>query len=202
LAGAGFSSRREEECLAVKNPANRRSAPGRARRDNQRPGRFKAGHEKLGGRKRGTPNAFSYDYKMTILEAAYRIGCDGNGKDGFGGYLSWLSERHPLVYLKLMANVTLLEIGDETTTSQQPDRPSVGSDELVRDYIRRKSKPPNGGQTARALPRSPDDWTGQDFPLYGLMQLAVKNPEPYCRLCVAAFLPPRKRRPWPQAGAA
>jgi hypothetical protein len=40
----------------MKNPYKRGSAPDRARADYQRPGSFKSGHEKLGGRKRGTPN--------------------------------------------------------------------------------------------------------------------------------------------------
>ena len=69
------------------NPFKRGSAPDRARPAYLRPGSFKKGREKRGGRKRGTPNFFSADYKKAILEAAYRIGRDGNGKDGVVGYL-------------------------------------------------------------------------------------------------------------------
>ena len=61
-------------------------APGRAQPAYLRPGSFKQGHEKRGGRKRGTPNLLSIDYKKAILEAAYRIGQDGNGKNGVVGY--------------------------------------------------------------------------------------------------------------------
>jgi hypothetical protein len=60
----------------------RGSAPSRAQPAYLRPGSFKQGHEKRGGRKRGTPNFFSIDYKKAILEAAYRIGQDGNAKNG------------------------------------------------------------------------------------------------------------------------
>ena len=68
------------------NPRKRGSAPDRARDAHLRPGSFKKGHRKLGGRKRGTPNAFSPDYKQAILEAAHRVGHDGNGEDGAVGY--------------------------------------------------------------------------------------------------------------------
>ena len=77
------------------NPRKRGSAPDRARDAHLRPGSFKKGHRKLGGRKRGTPNAFSPDYKQAILEAAHRVGHDGNGEDGAVGYFSWVGERDP-----------------------------------------------------------------------------------------------------------
>jgi hypothetical protein len=76
----------------------RGSAPGRAQPAYLRPGSFKQGHEKRGGRKRGTPNLLSIDYKKAILEAAYRIGQDGNGKNGVVGYLLWVAERHPQIF--------------------------------------------------------------------------------------------------------
>ena len=52
----------------------RGSAPGRARSEDQRPGSFKKGHKKRGGRQRGTPNKFSAEYKKHILEAATASG--------------------------------------------------------------------------------------------------------------------------------
>ena len=52
----------------------RGSAPGRARSEDQRPGSFKKGHKKLGGRQRGTPSKFTAEYKNHILEAASRVG--------------------------------------------------------------------------------------------------------------------------------
>ena len=75
------------------NPTKRGSAPGRERPDYLRPSTFKPGHKKLGGRKRGTPNTFSGDYKKAILEAAHRVGHDGNGEDGALGYFHWVGER-------------------------------------------------------------------------------------------------------------
>jgi hypothetical protein len=77
---------------------------------------FKPGHEKQGGRKKGTPNAFSSDYKKAILEAAYRVGNDGNGKDGIVGYFRWIALRHPRINgAVVLTNVLPLEFpGSET----------------------------------------------------------------------------------------
>ena len=73
------------------------------------PGSFKPGHKKLGGRKKGTPNALSADYVSAVLEAAYRVGRDGNGKDGFVGYLRWLFIKCPKVACILLSRVLALE---------------------------------------------------------------------------------------------
>ena len=65
-------------CIGKESPMasrfKRGSAPGRARSEDQRPGSFKKGHKKRGGRQRSTPNKFSAEYKKNILEAVYRIG--------------------------------------------------------------------------------------------------------------------------------
>src|ERR1700719_346620 len=82
----------------MSKPSTRGSAPGRAKSADQRPGSFKQGHEKRGGRKRGTPNFFSIDFKRAIFEAAYRIGKDGNGKNGFVGYFAWIAKQHHQIY--------------------------------------------------------------------------------------------------------
>jgi hypothetical protein len=188
------------------NPHNRGSAPGRAQPADQRPGTFKQGHKKRGGRKRGTPNAFSSDYKKAILEAAYRVGHDGNGKDGVVGYFLWVGERYPeIFYIDLWVNLLPLENAE----SNAPEEPSRTMDEInrsVRERIGLTGKNRTKGQTVQMESRSPRDWTGQDFPVGDLMQLAVANPKAFCRLIVAAFLrPPTKwqqglaaRRAWEQ----
>ena len=89
------------------NTLTRGTAPARTRPAHKRPGSFKPGHAKRGGRKRGTPNLFLPDYRRAIFEAAYRIGYDGNGKDGAIGYFRWVAERHPQIYLSFMAATTL-----------------------------------------------------------------------------------------------
>jgi hypothetical protein len=192
------------------NPFTRGSAPDRARSADLRPGSFKPGHEKRGGRKRGTPNLFTIDYKKAILEAVYRVGNDGNGKDGVVGYFSWVGERHPTIfYTVLLVSLLPLETAD-STTSEEPPRTSEESNRWVQEYIGLTGKKQTKEQTVQVKPQSPQDWTGQDFPVGGLMQVAVQKPKAFCRLFVAAFLQPptKRRRPtgrsgsWPEAGAA
>ncbi len=75
-----------------------------------RSGSFKKGHPKRGGRKGGTPNLISADYKRAIIEAAYRVGEDGNGKDGVLGYLSWVGKHHPTIsYTVLLVSLLPFE---------------------------------------------------------------------------------------------
>src|SRR5438874_10209928 len=100
------------------NTSTRGSAPGRAQPEYLRPGSFKPGHEKRGGRKRGTPNLFSIDYKRAILEAAYRIGQDGNGKHGVVGYFSWVATHHPRVYASVLMNLRPLEYDDGDSSEE------------------------------------------------------------------------------------
>jgi hypothetical protein len=75
----------------MSNPLNRGTTPARARDASQRPATFQNGHRKFGGRKKGTPNVVTKDLKIATIEAATRIGSDGNGKDGLVGYLMWLA---------------------------------------------------------------------------------------------------------------
>ena len=169
----------------MRNAFTRGSAPGRAQPSDLRPGSFKPGHEKRGGRKRGTPNLFSIDYKRAILEAAYRIGQDGNGKNGITGYFSWVATRHPRVCASLLMNVLALQYA-EGDASEEPRWTIEEMDQSVRDYI---------GLTGQHRTKGQWGWTGQDFPVGTLMQLAVENPKDFCTLVAAAFLrPPTKRR--------
>ena len=53
----------------MKNPSRRGSAPGRAQPAYLPPRRLKLGHEKRGGRIRGTPNAISSHSKRLARNA-------------------------------------------------------------------------------------------------------------------------------------
>lgn len=176
------------------NTCTRGSAPGRAQPAHLRPGSFKEGHEKRGGRKRGTPNFFSIDYKKVILEAAYRIGEDGNGKNGVVGYLSWVAEYHPRIFCTLLINLLPLE-NAESDAPEEPRRTIEESNQRVRDYIGLTGKDRTKGQTVQVKSQSPWNWTGQPFPVGSLMQNAVENPKTFCTLLAAAFpQPPTRRR--------
>lgn len=90
------------------NAFTRGSAPGRARDESERPNSFEKGHQKMGGRKKGTPNALSPEYRNAVLEAAYRVGIDGNGLEGIVGHCRWIAVFYPEVYM--LALIRLLEL--------------------------------------------------------------------------------------------
>jgi hypothetical protein len=190
------------------NPLKRGSASFRAQPDYVRRGSFKPGHEKRGGRKRGTPNLLTADYKKSILEAAYRVGQDGNGKNGICGYFLWVGERHETIFWTILFVSLLPYDNDELYTLKEPRQTMEELNRWFRDCIglgknRTKRQPVQGKSD------SASDWTGQPFPVGGLMKLAVENPKVFCTMVVAAFLPhpTKRRRPAgggsrPSAGAA
>lgn len=159
----------------------------------ERQGRFKSGHKKQGGRKRGTPNAISGDYRKAITEAAYRIGNDGNGKDGVIGYLRWVASRCPKSFCGLLIELLALESA-ESNTPQEPRLTREEINQSVRDYIGLDGKDQTKTQSVRVEFQSPWAWTGQDFPVGPLMHLAVERPEKFCKL-IAATLPRAPARP-------
>jgi hypothetical protein len=63
---------------------------------------FKPGHEKIGGREKGTKNKVSVLLKEAIMMAAEAEGLDRKGKDGVVGFLRMLSRREPAVFGRLM----------------------------------------------------------------------------------------------------
>jgi hypothetical protein len=169
------------------NPFKSGSAPGRAQPADRRPGSFKLGHEKRGGRKRGTPNLLSIDFKRGLFEAAYRIGQDGNGKNGIVGYLMWVAEYHPSIFVSGLASILVLEYAERVTPEES--RSTIEEiNQAVRDYVGITGKNRAKGKPVQVESESPWAWTGQSFPVGSLMQLAVENPKSFCTLCAAAFL--------------
>jgi hypothetical protein len=161
----------------MSDPFRRGSAPDRARGELQRPGSFKPGHKKLGGRRKGTPNALSADYKTAIFEAAYRVGCDGMGKDGIVGYLTRLLMRCPEVGCILLSRVLVLQ-----DCGWPPDDRPLTKEEInqyFRDLIGRANKTGSG---------SPEPAVTRQWPVSDLMRIAVKHPKDFGKL-FAALLP-------------
>ena len=175
----------------------RGTAPGRARPAAQRPGSFKPGHKKLGGRKRGTPNLFPPDYQKAVFEAASRIGEDGNGKDGFNGYLMWVATRHPRIfYCELLANLAANPAWDEPWESRPTPREHSRS---IADLIGFTATNPAKQLPVAVEPERPWAWTGLPDPVGPLMDLAIRKPRAFCRLIIAAFAPQRTKRRRPAA---
>ncbi len=162
----------------MSDPSKKGTSPGRARPESSRPRSFQNGHQKVGGRKPGTPNFFSADYKKTILEAAYRVGEDGNGKDGLVGYFTWVALYHPAAFALLLSS--LLAFDDLESDVEDPSRRTEEINSWVRDET---------GINAESAT------TGPGFFCNSLIQQAVNRPRDFAKLFVAAFLrPPAKRR--------
>lgn len=177
------------------NPFKRGSAPGRAQSADRRSGSFKQGHEKRGGRKRGTPNFFSTDYKKALSEAAYRIGQDGNGKNGIVGYFMWVIQYHLQIYCTVLLPKILVLEHAESDTPEEPRWTIEKNNQEVRDYLGLTGKNQPTEQPVQVESEQPWDWTDQPFPVGSLMPLAVESPKAFCTLHAAAFLrPPTKRR--------
>ena len=184
----------------------RGSAPGRARSEDQRPGSFKKGHKKRGGRQRGTPNKFSAEHKKDILEAAHRVGEDANGTLGVVGYLRWVARRYPRIFCGMLGSV--LELQELEIGLPQKERPTVEEFDQVgkgaywarrpRPNYRRNPRSPSAADcTRRKDPRRqteparapqkaneptvsdlPWAWTGRDAPVG---QLIARCFRPRCR---------------------
>lgn len=164
----------------------RRCAPGRARSESQRTGSFGMGHEKQGGRMRGTPNLLSADYKKALVEAAYRVGYDGNGKDGVLGYFVWVAQHHPRIYaLVLLVNALSLQV-QEGNTPEELWRRAEDQNQAIREYIGFTGK--NWRQTVQAELPSPAALIGQDLSVGSLMYLATRRPKDFCMRFALAFL--------------
>ena len=160
------------------NASNRGTAPGRARDASQRPGSFKPGHKKLGGRKKGTPNALSVDYKNAVTAAAYFVGRDGKGAGGLVGYFTRLLIECPDVGLMLLARAFLYDDGwppDDRILSEEQN------DKEVRHSL---------GATGSGRP---DPALTTQFPIPELMRIAIKHPKVFGKLFAAMVPVPRGR---------
>jgi hypothetical protein len=126
----------------------RGSAPGRARDASERSGSFNKGHKKVGGRQKGTPNLLSPEYRDAVLEAAYRVGFDGNGQGGIVGYCMWIAAAYLKAYI--IALIRLLEL--EYSYAAAPDRPSSTADEII-ERLRKHQIGLTDSETAGSRPQ-------------------------------------------------
>ncbi len=176
----------------------------------ERSGDFKVGHQKRGGRQKGTRNHYSADLKRSLFEAALRVGSDGKGKGGLRGYLAWVAMYYPEAYMReILQRVLPWECVWQEDA--EPRATAAELDQSVRQYIGKRN---SGKRTAGADPTMatgsasrPDTaaaaWTGgndlvdvlmrTDVGL--LMHLAVAAPPAFCKGLAAAGLPrPNNRR--------
>ena len=153
---------------------HRGSAPGRARDALQRSGSFEPGHKKRGGRKKGSRNVISPEHKRALLEAALRVGSDGNGRGGIVGHFTWVRKRDlTFFYVDLWSRELELQIHEEAMSAAPPGTINEPGDQ--------KKQP-----MAFELRGGPDD------EVRDLMNLAIERPAvpsghwavPFACLCV------------------
>jgi hypothetical protein len=147
---------------------------------------FKSGHQKLGGRKRGTPNRSNLFDQRAVLRAAHLVGFDLNGKDGLVGYFMWVALSHPRAFLTLALRIMDIQEGPQSLVAQ----PSQTTEQLLQE-IEEFLGPDSEHDNKDAYEASPDvpwSWTGRGFPLGQLIHMAALNPAAYCKM-LAAFLP-------------
>jgi hypothetical protein len=115
------------------NRLTRGSAPNRAREAWQRPGTFRSGHPKMGGRKQGTRNVMTRELKSAVIRAAHRLGSDLKGKDGIVGYLMRLAEYDVKTFVMLLRAVLPLQV-KSTNTEQWKKHIGPDGKPIFRDF--------------------------------------------------------------------
>jgi hypothetical protein len=160
------------------NAFNRGSAPGRARDSWQRPGSFKTGHQKRGGRQKGARNKLGPDVKRALLTAVTLIGDNGAGRGGAVGYFTCLDPT--LFYTELWIRLVDIEAYEAARGHRTPIKQEIDSEETTEAKIRRWQI-----QWSHV-----PDYLAPMVERY--MQLAVFWPKEFARLFAAAFLTPPK----------
>jgi hypothetical protein len=164
------------------NPFNRNSAPGRARDASQRSGSFKPGHQKLGGRKKGTPNRISRDTKQLLLEVVRYVGSIGDCNDGVVGYYKWLAKCHPKVFVSQLARLLPLETPKAVSRGWANETATAFE---LNETLRK--------QVELQLRGRPSDDPGV---FEDLVRLAVEAPQSFAAMLGATLLiPPKKDGP-------
>jgi hypothetical protein len=162
-------------------------------------GGFKSGHQKLGGRKRGTPNKSNLFDQRAVLRAAHLVGSDLNGKDGLVGYFKWVAINHPRAFLTPASRIMDLQEGPQSWVA----RPPQTREQLlweIEEFLGPDSED-DDKDAHEASPDEPWSWTGRAYPIGLLMHLAVISPAAYFRM-LAASLPAARGRSRRRSAAA
>jgi hypothetical protein len=159
----------------------------------QRPGTFEPGHQKFGGRKKGTPNSISAEEKKAIVEAMYRIGSDLNGKDGVLGYFMWLATQRRTDFVSLLIHLILME-GRGGPLFAEMDFSAEEHSESLKEFIAFSDDRPRQNTASANYDADPFSWTGQKPPVSTLMDRAVRKPDEFCQLVASAFFASKSER--------
>lgn len=93
--------------VALRSKGNGQSRNGDllAIQANSTRGSFEEGHPKHAGRPKGAKNRHTNHMRDIMEMAAAAVGEDGNGKDGYFGWLRMMCKKHPLEFLVVMAKI-------------------------------------------------------------------------------------------------
>ena len=174
----------------------------------QRPGTFKKGHKKLGGRKKNTPNRYSRDMLERILRAAEQVGSDGKGKAGVDGYLQMLAGKKVGYFVGLLRQavqkqVPAAEPENEVVYSTEEEFRQALLDRGVHPTL--LPPPPRDPQekppTNLIPPKPPAGWEWVLCKTNGSAELDKEQPDPPTRSDLAAgeSAEPDKEQPQPTA---
>jgi hypothetical protein len=105
--------RRNENGRGLSRRLTRGSTPENAREAGVR---FKKGHPKRAGRKKGARNLVTRGLKDAIVAAAEAVGSDGKGKNGLQGYCEYLARKDQKTFGMLLRAVMPLQV--EATVRQ------------------------------------------------------------------------------------
>ena len=116
----------------------RGSQPTRARTAGS--GQFRKGHQKTGGRKKGTPNRRPAEITEAILEAFTELGVDGHGKDGLKGFVKRIGLEDLKTSGMLLRALLPMQISGSLNTTVNVEYKSL--EEAMEDARRTRSARP------------------------------------------------------------
>jgi hypothetical protein len=125
----------------------------------------------------------SRDDRNAILEAAYRVGIDGNGVGGIVGYFMWIAACYPQIYV--LALIRLLELENSFSASTDRQAPSVREiNHRLRQLIGLTGSKTASNQRLTAKPELLDE----------LIRVANEAPVDFFKLIIAMLPRPRTRK--------
>ena len=125
----------------------------------------------------------SPEYKNALLEAAYRVGFDGNGLGGIVGYFMWIAACYPKAYIVFLTRLLLLEHSHGANTGRALPTLDEINEGLRKDLGLSRSKT---GKERRL--------TSKPELLDELISIADKQPEWFCKTIVALLPRPRAQQ--------
>jgi hypothetical protein len=79
--------------------------------------RYRKGHKKIGGRKKGTPNRLTAEIKEMIIAAFTELGANGRGEEGLKGFIKKIGREDLKSSAMLLRAVLPMQVNASINTS-------------------------------------------------------------------------------------